>query len=41
MNEVAYGYAEPKMAPAIAAPPPTVLTYGDDKSVASAYEQFL
>jgi ribosomal protein S18 acetylase RimI-like enzyme len=38
VNDLAYGYQEPKMAPAIAALPPTVLTYGDDHSVALAYD---
>lgn len=38
VNDLAYGYAEPKLAPAIAALPPTVLTYGDDHSVAMAYD---
>lgn len=38
VNDLAYGYAEPKMAPAIAALPPTVLTYGDEESVAMGYD---
>jgi ribosomal protein S18 acetylase RimI-like enzyme len=38
INDIAYGYTEPKMAPAIAALPPTVITYGDEHSVAVAYD---
>jgi ribosomal protein S18 acetylase RimI-like enzyme len=38
INDLAYGYTEPKMAPAIAALPPAVLTYGDGNSVAMAYD---
>ena len=39
VNDLAYGYTQPKMAPAIAAlPAADVLTYGDDSSVAMAYD---
>jgi ribosomal protein S18 acetylase RimI-like enzyme len=38
INDRAYGYAEPKLAPAIAALPPSILTYGDQHSVAMAYD---
>ena len=38
VNDLAYGYTQPKMAPAIAALPAEVLTYGDHSSVAMAYD---
>jgi GNAT superfamily N-acetyltransferase len=38
VNDLAYGYAQPKLAPAIAALTDSVLTYGDDSSVAMAYD---
>jgi ribosomal protein S18 acetylase RimI-like enzyme len=38
VNDLAYGYPQPKMAPAIAALPNDVLTYGDSNSVAMAYD---
>jgi ribosomal protein S18 acetylase RimI-like enzyme len=38
VNDLAYGYTAPKIAPAIAALPPTVVTYGDEHSVAMAYD---
>jgi GNAT superfamily N-acetyltransferase len=40
VNDLAYGYEEPKLAPAIAALPDTALTYGDatSSSVALAYD---
>jgi ribosomal protein S18 acetylase RimI-like enzyme len=38
INDLAYGYTEPKLAPAIAALPPSVLTYGDEHAVAVGYD---
>jgi hypothetical protein len=38
VNDLAYGYAEPKMAPAIQALPESVRAYGDESSVAMAYD---
>ena len=38
VNDLAYGYTEPKLTPAIAAMPPSVLTYGDEHCVAMAYD---
>jgi ribosomal protein S18 acetylase RimI-like enzyme len=38
INDLAYGYTEPKLAPAIKAMPPSVLTYGDEHCVAMAYD---
>jgi GNAT superfamily N-acetyltransferase len=38
VNDLAYGYAEPKLAPAAAALPDTVLAYGGNDSVALAYD---
>ena len=38
VNDLAYGYTEPKLAPAIAAMPATVRTYGDENCVAMAYD---
>ena len=38
INDLAYGYADPKMAAAIAALPPSVRAYGDEHSVAIGYD---
>jgi hypothetical protein len=38
VNDLAYGYNPPKLAPAIAALPDSVLAYGDSASVAMAYD---
>lgn len=38
VNDLAYGYERPKMAPAIAALPDAVLGYGADDSVAMAFD---
>jgi hypothetical protein len=38
VNDLAYGYTEPKMAPAVEALPPTVHAYGDEHSVAMGYD---
>jgi GNAT superfamily N-acetyltransferase len=38
LNDLAYGYAQPKLAPAIEALPPSVLTYGDENAVAMAFD---
>ena len=38
VNDLAYGYTEPKLAPAIAAMPPSVHTYGDEHCVAMAFD---
>ena len=38
VNDRAYGYTEPKMAPAVQALPDSVLAYGDESSVAMAYD---
>jgi GNAT superfamily N-acetyltransferase len=38
VNDLAYGFGQPKMAPAIAALPEAVITYGGEDSVAMAYD---